>query len=380
MTAGDVYSRAFHRAVRDSPGSRWAGAHRRALDADDLEALQAETVSPGDELAKLERLRQDVASRLWMHYVDTRVDDDALRLLLGAHNMLYLSHPQSDGATTRSRSRQRVFDSTITALGLPGDAIVPPLDEAQLVARHTLLAGLCDLSRVDIEVRFWVGRRQYFGQRPPQRLTYWRGLRNVREIPTTVRWLATPLCDHQRDLLQRLFSLSPLTDLLNVTRAGPRPKWTTLCGYLQSARVARLVAHHYLQLGDPAGAALARDFWQLVDEKNDQRLPSRASAAIMMAQLVQYLYASRCISSEPDARVDLRSPESSPLVLLLCAQRVGLLAPMETMGAWACAKPLRRVASKSRPGRFVRHFGFSARSAAASLAPKWRRAARFARR
>lgn len=178
---------------------------------------------------------------------------------------------------------------------------------------------------------------------------YWRDLRNVREHATSVRWLATPLDDRQRDLLQRLFALSPLTDLLNVTRPGPRPRWATLTRYLRSPRIARLVTHHYIASGPAAGAALARDFWQLVDDTSgDGQDPSRAAAAVMLSQLLQYVFAARCVVSEPESTVDVRAPESSPLVLLLCAQKVGLLVPMERLGYGHARSRLEALLAQAR--------------------------------
>ena len=159
-----------------------------------------------------------------------------------------------------------------------------------MLARHTLLANLSHLSRTDVVVDYWAAIEEFRGQRPPRRLLRWPRVRRVRQNARTLSWLhEDKLSDDQLQLLQALFALSPLTDLVTPHRATPAFSWAPHARYLQHPQLARLLCHLYLEIGLPrVGPALARAFWELTEARLG---PRRRAAVAIVCQFLLYLIA-----------------------------------------------------------------------------------------
>jgi hypothetical protein len=282
----------------------------RPLDREDLTALAAEAESPGDTLVRVEALRHARAEASWPTPVNTPLDGPSRRLLLGLHNTLFLGHPERERFTVRESRLEQLCAFARWCLELPA-----PADEAELVARHTLLCQLPQLTRTDVEVRFWVGRRQFRGQTPPPRLTRWGNLRRVRRLEERVQWLADEtLTGEQRALIRALFAASPLTSMLSVTRPFPPLRWQPHVAYLARPRVCRALAYAYLEQGiDVTGPPLARSFWELVALSREGEI-SRAERATQQAalklvsNLFYYLVICSCLIDSADRPLEHAGP------------------------------------------------------------------------
>ncbi|MCK5800312.1 MAG: hypothetical protein KAI47_24145, partial [Deltaproteobacteria bacterium] len=277
------------------------------------------------------------------------------RLLVGLHNILFLSHPEVASWTVRHHRLQDLVAFTQWCLNVP-----VPLDEAELVARHTILANLTALTRTDVEVRFWVGHRRFLGQEPPRRLLRWPKVRRISRREEQVGWLASgTLSEDQDALLNALFHASPLTALLTVTRAAPGLRWEPLLPYLMRPRVCRVVAHAYLAEGlSRVGPPIARSFWEIVsgleawdvDGGPERRQRSQATLRFL-ADLVYYLYACECLVDAPTEGSFLpKGGEAieSLLSILVSAFHVNLLQSPSRLAEPAVAGRLNQLIATGR--------------------------------
>ena len=111
------------------------------------------------------------------------------------------------------------------------ESVPRPRTPFEALARHATFAHAFDLTRTDTEVKWWVGSAHYRGQKPPQRILYWKDLRNVRVSSEPVGLLdmdrGTPISDEQfAALIAAWLAATPLTDLAFVTRVEPAFAWT----------------------------------------------------------------------------------------------------------------------------------------------------------
>lgn len=307
----------------------------RPLDAADLTALAAEAASPGDALVRVESLRMARAQASWLTPVDTPLDGPSRRLLVGLHNTLFLGHPERERWTVRDARLEQLVAFARWCLDLP-----PPRDEAELVARHTLLCNLPQLTRTDVEVRFWVGRREFRGQTPPARLLRWGNLRRVQRAEERVVWLAdTSLTREQRALIEALFAASPLTALLTVTRPFPLLRWQPFLGYLLRPRICRALVYAYLEQGlDRTGPPLARSFWELVaqareSEPSGPQRAARRAALRLLANLFYYVVVCSCLTESKESGGGVGDdPTTSLIGLVALCRRVQALPPPTALG------------------------------------------------
>ncbi|MCA9669922.1 MAG: hypothetical protein KC503_30210 [Myxococcales bacterium] len=272
------------------------------VDADDLETLRAFTVTTTDAALRIELARQDIASRIWLYPVNTDVDEETLRIAVGVHNMLFLSHPDAEGLWVRKKRVAEVIAHTRSCLDLG-----PPPDAATMVARHTLLSGLLSLTRTDTELRFWVGRRFYSGQRPPARLLAWRGVRRVRENRSVVRVLSSNMLPAQQELSALLMATSPLTELYTPLRDFPPFTSSLAFIVLHHKLVSRAVAHRYLELGvERVAPVLARDFWRHVEHPLDVRRMDERTRRYLLCGLRDFANAPLRVPDDTDRAADAR--------------------------------------------------------------------------
>jgi hypothetical protein len=364
----------------------------RPLDLDDLDQLRSYCATPSEITVRIEAQLQRAAALTWLYPVQTPVDEGLLRLAVGLHNLLFLSHPGCESWRIRRAALERLVAFTAECI-----AVGPPANEDELVARHALLEGLPRLTRADVVLSFWAGQRSFLGRSPPRRLLAWRGLRRVRQQREVVQWLATVDDLEQDRLVDLLFLQSPLTMLLSIDRPAPRFSLATLFPYLGHPGICRLVVHRYLEMGlERVGPVIARDFWQLVSdpgapfralsrrrlswlelglqrwggilyaeagrsvagwragkrlhgEQLRQALVASGLPLLLITALVHYLYATECIGRTPDPpRVDPGDPRASLCSVLVAAAECDLLVGAATVGDRQVAERLEALVADGR--------------------------------
>jgi hypothetical protein len=207
----------------------------------------------GDPVAALAAVRRATAGR----YLPTRVapplDEITLRLGAALHDLLALGHPSLAGPGL-PRRQERIAEAA-RALA----AIDPPRSAREAVNRHSLLARLPEIVRVDRTVRYWIGRQTFVGQTPPRRVTALPSLRRVQIDRTRRSWLreiGIPAVGGRAFLA--LNAASPLGESLDPLRLDPPVGWGRMLPILRLPEIARVVAGNAIELGvDRVGDALA---------------------------------------------------------------------------------------------------------------------------
>jgi len=186
-----------------------------------------------------------------------------------------------------------------------------------VMARHALLHNLFHLTRNDITVSWWTGRARFHGQRPPARLTSWRGIRRVREEVTVVDFDELLAVPDTAPVIATLLRRTPLTQLLDAHPGAPPLHWEDAVFLLRDAELARAVAYRLVPDAPPRDqvcgpARLAAAFEQMLE-----RAPDEADVRAVTAFLV-HLAALFCFGElglrEAGARSPVISTGGQPLV------------------------------------------------------------------
>ncbi len=218
-----------------------------------LEKLR-EAELPPSVLADVAVARAAIANDLLVDAVPPQLDLEAMRLAVAVHDLLFLFHPRAEGLAVRDARLEEVARFAAACARLPDTR-----DTDALVARHTMLHLLPGLGRTDVEVTFWVGRRQFHGEEPPRRLLAWPNLRRVRQERTRVSCFAEA-ASHPLGgpVVRALLDGSPLTDLLHPVRLEPKLALGPRVALLADPTLCRLVAYAYLEEGiERVGGAVA---------------------------------------------------------------------------------------------------------------------------
>lgn len=247
----------------------------RPLDAEDLATLRRlllEQDAAQDALVAAIRARLDF---LWPDRVVVELDDDIATIAVAAYNMLFLSHPTTRRWRESQRKTQRLRDFVAGCL----EGLILPDSFDRLLVRHVLVERLFAVSRTDVEVRFWAGRRVFQGAEPPRRLVMWPALRAVRREERTIRWAEELGQRPQIQLLERLLVHSPISQLLCLPRSNLPVDWQACYPLLYDQRFARLMIHQAAsETGREQLAQLVDGFWRFVALPS--RLRRRFSAAV----------------------------------------------------------------------------------------------------
>ena len=143
------------------------------------------------------------------------------------HDLVQATHPGFDAVFRRSGPARLLAIAEATLDRIPG-----PRTAGDALSRHSWLSRIFELSRTDVEVKWWTGKQVFLGEEPPHRLTAWPELRRVVQTKTPRPLMDLPAwgsaVDPQRFALvvDRLVSKSPLTDLATLDRALPLFVWT----------------------------------------------------------------------------------------------------------------------------------------------------------
>jgi len=203
-------------------------------------------------VAKLADCRLASATRVAPVSAPPPLDETSLRLGAALHDLLALGHPEVGGERSRRADRVASAAFELAAVGAPATA-------QEAVSRHSLLARLPEIVRVDRTVYFWLGRQTFVGRRPPPRVTAMPTLRRVRIEQTSRSWLreiGIPVLGRQAFLALNV--ASPLGEALDPLRLDPPVAWGRILPALRFPTLARVVAGQAVAVGiDRSGDALA---------------------------------------------------------------------------------------------------------------------------
>jgi hypothetical protein len=182
------------------------------------------------------------------------LDEPTWRLGAAVHNLLAMAHPRiASGPGAESRvERVAAAAASLAALGAPktvGDTL----------ERHSVVARLPEVVRVDHTVRYWLGRKTFVGRRPPARMLALPAIRGVKVESMRRAWLRdVGVQTAARPAFAALTDASPLGEALDPLRLDPPPSWGRLLSALRFPVLCRLVAGRLVEIGvAPVGDALA---------------------------------------------------------------------------------------------------------------------------
>jgi hypothetical protein len=205
-------------------------------------------------------------------------DEATMRLGAALHDLLALGHPEMGGA--RSRRADRVADAAFELA-----SIGPPATVREAVNRHSLLARLPEIVRVDRTVHFWLGSQTFVGRRPPPRVTALPALRRVRIEATSRSWLreiGIPVVGRQAFLALNV--ASPLGEALDPLRLDPPIAWGRILPVLRFPTLARVVAGQAVAIGvDRSGDALADALYRFASFHDPQPGADASPEAVAFA-------------------------------------------------------------------------------------------------
>jgi hypothetical protein len=266
------------------------------------------------ELTAVDDARQVVISTLVCRPPAFVLEADDLMLAVGLHNALFLVHPRAEEWSVTDRTRRKIIDAALAQVSRPLTH-----QRTRVMARHALLHNLFHLTRNDITVSWWTGRARFQGQKPPTRLTAWRGMRRVREDITVVDFEELLSVPDTAPVIATLLRRTPLTQLLDSHPGAPPLHWEDAVFLLRDAELARAIAYRLVPDAAPreqivGPARLAAAFEQMLE-----RAPDEADVRAVAAFLV-HLAALFCF-----AEIGLREPGAkSPLIsTVLAAEAAG---------------------------------------------------------
>lgn len=164
-------------------------------------------------------------------------------LLAALHDIVQTSHPDLTGVL-RSKLPGKLLDLVGVTLG----RIAAPASLGEALSRHTLVSRMFEITRTDTVVSWWLGKSEFRGEAPPERLSAWPKLRRVNVAQSPRPLMSLPLhgggVEPERFELavRALLSKSPLTDLATAGREAPRFAWSAETLALTGARAGRTLA------------------------------------------------------------------------------------------------------------------------------------------
>jgi hypothetical protein len=219
----------------------------RPVSVDDLQRFEDELAHASEALVAVDEARTDVVAELVVRPPALVLDADELHLAAAVHNLLFLAHPRTESWTVSARAERKVLETARQFAARPLTQ-----NRIRALSRHALLHNLFDLSRTDVRLTWWTGSATYHGQRPPTRLTAWKGLRRVRQESAVVRFQELLGAPRVQPVVTALLRRSPVTHLLSVAREGPPLHWEDAVWLLRDPELCRAIAYNAV---DDAGAS-----------------------------------------------------------------------------------------------------------------------------
>ncbi len=275
----------------------------------DLDRWDGELHDASVEQVEVDDGRHAVLSTLVCRPPTFLLERDELALAAGLHNALFLVHPRADQWSVSERQRRKIIDNALAMVSQPLTT-----NRIRVMARHALLHSVFHLKRNDITVSWWTGRARFHGQKPPSRLTAWKGMRRVREETTVVDFDELLAVPDTAPVIATLLRRTPLTQLLDAHPGAPPLHWEDAVFLLRDAELARAVAYAIVPDVGPreqvvGPARLAAAFEQMLE-----RAPDEADVRAVSAFIV-HLNALFCV-----AEMNLREPGAkSPLISTVLA-------------------------------------------------------------
>jgi hypothetical protein len=307
----------------------------RPVAVQDLADFDAQLPHLGPQANAIDEARDRVLSTLVCRVPSIVLDVEDLALAAALHDALFLAHPRADGWAVTDRQRRRIAETAQLLAAQPLSR-----HRTRVLARHGLLHNVFRLVRTDTTVSWWTGRARFLGQRPPTRLTAWKGVRRVREEKVNVDFDELLSASDVTPVVATLLRRTPLTQLLTSHPAAPALHWEDAVFLLRDLELARAVAYELLRPDDPrelvAGPArLAAAFEQMLE-----RAPAEADVRTVVAFLVHLNLL--LAASEVGARDRDRSPLlSTVLAVERAAQRPrGLTTFFALANALAMVDPI----------------------------------------
>lgn len=233
------------------------------------------------ELVAVDDARSAVLSTLVCRPPSFVLETEELALAAGLHNALFLVHPRADVWSVSDKQRRRIIE---TALGMVSQPLTH--DRTRVLARHALLHNIFGLRRTDTTVSWWTGRARFYGQKPPTRLTAWKGVRRVRLEDNVVDFDELLAVPDTAPVVATLLRRTPLTQLLSSHPGAPPLHWEDAVFLLRDAELARAVAYKIVpdvgprdQIAGPARLAAAY-------EQMLERAPAEGDVRAVAAFLV----------------------------------------------------------------------------------------------
>ena len=186
---------------------------RGPIDQDLLSRTQLARVRLARKLVPIDRFEPAPTGNEW-----------ALAAML--HDLVQAAHPGFNAVFRRSGPKRllEVIEKTL-------DRIPPPRTAGDALSRHTWLSRMFDLTRTDVQVKWWTGSETFLGEEPPTRLTAWPELRRVQQTRTPRPLMDLPTSGGAVDLMrfssvvETILSRTPLTDLATIDRVQPLFTW-----------------------------------------------------------------------------------------------------------------------------------------------------------
>lgn len=155
-------------------------------------------------------------------------------------DLVVATHPDFDSVLRRGAPRRMLEIADMTLERIPKAATV-----GDMLSRHTWLGRMFEITRTDVEVRWWTGSQKFLGADPPARLLAWPELRRVQQTKTPHTLMDLPSAGSAIDpgrftsCVTQLLAHTPLTDFVTLDRAAPSFAWTPTNLALASTHAGR---------------------------------------------------------------------------------------------------------------------------------------------
>ena len=305
------------------------------IPAADVARWESELGSATVELVAVDDARQAVLSTLVVRPPALVLEGDEIALAAGLHNALFLVHPRADEWSVSDRQRRKIIDTALALVSRPLTR-----NRTRVMARHALLHNLFHLTRSDVTVSWWTGRARFQGQKPPKRLTTWRGMRRVREEVTVVDFDELLAVPDTAPVIATLLRRTPLTQLLDSHSGAPALHWEDAVFLLRDAELTRAVAYRVVPDVGPRDQVTGPSRLAAAFEQMLERAPDEADVRAVAAFLV-HLSALFCLAERNLREVNAKSPLISTVLAADAAgQRPrGLTTLFALPGALALVDP-----------------------------------------
>ncbi len=272
------------------------------------------------ELARIRIARQ-------LAPIDRLEAPTAAEWALGAalHDLVQSAHPELTGVF-----RGRAPSKLLELVGLTANDVGTPVNVGEALSRHTWFSRVLEITRIDTNVSFWVGKRSYLGIDPPSRLLAWPELRRVHidktprtlvDLPTSGGHVAS---QEFETAMTAWLKKTPITDLATCARHAPAFAWSAETLGLISSRGGRTLALRALD------GVIALDVETALGRATKQLIAARASAPLAV---VVALLGERALAAAVD-RAERSTPETeAPAEDSQIARAVGAYGAVQLLAA-----------------------------------------------